>query len=269
MAFEAAWRKAVHKYFPSGVWVAQLGITLEIMVMHHFSQSHGLYKTHMWKQALFLFLPVLLMIAYWWPPGACWPNLHWLNKGSVWGKWCGFSPLWQLLWRILWMIWLLPSWTSFCLTKNMTSEKLQCCDSFASGKPQLLCLEDQLRLVGQHHAWETEQRTTDNELLEVESHQGPLLPTDTMTYQTKFQDPILINQIVTYGFQNLMTYQWLTITGCAKLWLKFQRISTELSLLDSTGSRCWKAQLDLHCLWLLHCGCSCGMQTPAWCLVAG
>lgn len=57
-----------------------------------------------------------------------------------------------------------------------------------SGKPQLLCPEDQLRLVGQHHAWEMEQPTTDNELLEVESHQGPLLTTDTMTCQTKFQE---------------------------------------------------------------------------------
>ncbi|PKU46258.1 hypothetical protein llap_3426 [Limosa lapponica baueri] len=64
-----------------------------------------------------------------------------------------------------------------CLLKNnMTFEKLQCCDSFASGKPQLLCPDDQLRLVGHHHAWGKEQPAMDKELLEVDTQQGPLLP---------------------------------------------------------------------------------------------
>lgn len=65
MVFEVACRKVIHKHSSSGVWVAQLGSTLEMMVMHNFSQPHGLYKAHMWKHALFLFLLILLIIAYW------------------------------------------------------------------------------------------------------------------------------------------------------------------------------------------------------------
>lgn len=80
----------------------------------------------------------------------------------------------------------------------MASEKLQCYDNFASGKPHLLC-PDQLKLVGQHHAWEMKQSAMDNELLEAQIHQGPLLPTDTITCQSKFQEPMLINQVVPNG----------------------------------------------------------------------
>lgn len=76
----------------------------------------------------------------------------------------------------------------------MASEKLQRYDSFASGKPQLLC-PDQLKLVGQHHAWKMKQSAMDNELLEAEIHQDPLLPTDAMTCQSNTQEPILINEI--------------------------------------------------------------------------
>lgn len=85
----------------------------------------------------------------------------------------------------------------------------------------------------------------------------------------KISECKLKNQLVTNGSWNLTTFRKLTIPRRAKLWLMFQRISIEPLILDNTGSRCWKACLDLNYLLLLHRGGSCRIQTPAWCLVTG
>lgn len=99
------------------------------------------------------------------------PTSDSLKKGSVWRNWCVLSHLRQLLWENT----LNDLTPGLLLAWHMTSEKFQCCDSFASGKPQLLC-PDHLRLVGQHHAWEEQQPATDDKLLVMESHTSRLLP---------------------------------------------------------------------------------------------
>lgn len=168
MCFWEAWRNVVHK-LPSGVRVTYLGSTLEILVVLSSPAPWRHIRLICESKTYFCFCSCCysLMIAHWWSPAAqiCtgWKKAQYEASGVYFILGGSYSEVYSECFNSC-----SCRFFFFYLTKEMTSDKLQCCDSAAPSKQELLCLKDQLRQTAaclgngaiSNEQWEAESQPT-------------------------------------------------------------------------------------------------------------